>query len=111
MYTQLTQPYLVASQCDMINFTGKIVITSEKKIIKNSDYLTNIPTNTCNTMAWVHGVSQCAKIQNHTCSHGTCFGNTMGIPVPVLNPTRQSVHEWETEECRVRKEQEVRTTL
>jgi len=76
---RVTQPYLVASQCDMINFTGKIVITSEKKIIKNSDYLTNIPTNTCNTMAWVHGVSQCAKIQycTHTCM--THFGNTTGF--------------------------------
>jgi len=30
---------------------GKIVITSEKKIIKNSDYLTNIPVNTHDT-AW-----------------------------------------------------------
>jgi hypothetical protein len=57
MYMQLTQPYLVASQCDTINLTGKIVITSEKKIMKNLDYLTNIPVNT----------------------HMTCFGNTMGF--------------------------------
>ena len=50
---RLTQPYLVASQCDMINLMGKIVITSEKRIIKNSDYLTNILVNTCDTVAQV----------------------------------------------------------
>ena len=45
MYAQLAQPYLVVSQCDttLINLMGKIVITSKKKIIKNSDYLPNIP--------------------------------------------------------------------
>jgi len=55
---RLAQPYLVASQCDTINLTGKIVITSEKNIIKISDYLTNIPVNTHDTTAQVHGVTQ-----------------------------------------------------
>ena len=29
---------------------------------------------------------RCAKIQNRTRTRGTRFGNTAGIPVPVLNP-------------------------
>jgi hypothetical protein len=66
MYVWLAQPYLVVSQCDTINLMGKILITSEKKIMKNSNYLTNIPVNTRDTVAWVHALSQCAKIQYHT---------------------------------------------
>ena len=38
-------------------------------------------------MVQVHGVLWCAKIQNHTRTCGTHFGNTVGIPIPILNPT------------------------
>ena len=31
--------------------------------------------------------ARCAKIQYRTCTRVTCFGNTMGIPVPMQNPT------------------------
>ena len=67
------------TQSTMINLMVKIVITSKKKIIKNSNYLTNIPMNACDTMAWVHGVSWCAKIQYHTQTCVTHFRNTVGF--------------------------------
>ena len=38
--------------------------------------------NTHDTTVQVCGVLQCAKNQNCT-----CFGNTAGLPVPMLNPT------------------------
>ena len=38
-------------------------------------------------MVWVHSVLWCAKIQNHIHTCGTHFGNTAGIPIPVLNPS------------------------
>ena len=38
--------------------------------------------NTHDTTAQVCGVLQCTKNQN--CTH---FGNTVGLPVPMLNPT------------------------
>jgi len=43
--------------------------------------------NTCNTVVRVHSVPWCAKIQNRTHTHSTRFGNTAGIPIPVLNPS------------------------
>ena len=64
---------------DMINSMGKVVITSKKKTIKNSGYLTNIPVNTCDTVAQAHSVLQCAKIQYHTHTHVTHFRNTIGF--------------------------------
>ena len=39
-----------------------------------------------NTVAQVHGVLQCVKIQHCTCTCITCLGNTTGLPVPVLHP-------------------------
>ena len=45
------------------------------------------------TATWVHGVSQCAKNQNRTCTHSTHFGNTTGLPIPVLNPRQLIKHE------------------
>jgi hypothetical protein len=42
-------------------------------------------------MVWVCSVVQCAKIQYCTHTHVTCFGNTMGLPVPVLNTKGTSV--------------------
>ena len=45
--------------------------------------------STRNTAAWVHGVSQYAKNQNCTCTRSTCFKSTVGLLVPVLNPTTQ----------------------
>ena len=66
------------TQSTSINLMGKILITSEKKIIKNSDYLTNIPANTQDTAAWVHSLLRCAKIQYHTQTHVTCFRKTAG---------------------------------
>ena len=38
-------------------------------------------------MVRVHGVLRCAKIQNRTRTRITRFGNTAGLPVPVLNPS------------------------
>ena len=43
--------------------------------------------STHDTAAQVHSVLWCAKIRNRTCTHGTHFGGTVGLPVPVLNPT------------------------
>ena len=63
--------------------------------------------STHDTTAQVRGVSWCAKNQNHTCTHGTCFKSTTGLPVPVLNPMcggcvtkkimRQKVYTWLTQ--------------
>ena len=33
------------------------------------------------------GVARCDKIKYRTCTPATCFGNTAGIPIPVLNAT------------------------
>ena len=42
---------------------------------------------THDTTAWVCDVSQCGKSQHGTCTHGTHFKSTVGLPRPVLNPT------------------------
>lgn len=42
--------------------------------------------NTCDTTVWVHGVLRCAKVQYRTHTRGTCFGSTVGKPVPMRNP-------------------------
>ena len=39
------------------------------------------------TPQYGYSVLWCAKIQNCTCTCGTHFGNTVGIPIPVLNPS------------------------
>ena len=49
----------------------------------------NKPVNTHDTAVQVHGVSWCAKNQNHTRTHCTHLGNTVGLPVPVLNPIKE----------------------
>ena len=43
-------------------------------------------------MVQLHSVLQCAKIQNCTHTCGTHFGNTAGIPIPILNP-RHELHD------------------
>src|ERR1700736_1964689 len=48
--------------------------------------------STRDTTARVRGVSRCAKNQHRTCTRVTHFGNTAGLPVPVLNPTHSSEH-------------------
>ena len=40
---------------------------------------------TRDTAARVRGVSWCAKNLDRTRTHGTCFGSTAGLTVPVLN--------------------------
>jgi hypothetical protein len=42
--------------------------------------------HTRDTAVQVRGVLRCAKNQNCTHTHVTRFGNTAGLPVPVLNP-------------------------
>ena len=42
--------------------------------------------NTCDTTVRVRGVLRYAKVQHHTRTRGTRFGNTAGKPVPVRNP-------------------------
>jgi len=70
-----------------MDLSEKIMIKDDKKPrFKTEKIYYNIPMNTCNTAVWVHGVSQCAKNQNCTHTHGTRFGNTTGLPVPVTNP-------------------------
>ena len=55
---------------------------------KNQGYTYyNKPVRTCDTAAQVCGVLQCGKNQNRTRTRVTRFGNTAGLPVPVLNPT------------------------
>ena len=56
------------------------------KTKKNADYPINKPVNTRDTAVRVRGVSRCTKNQNRTRTRGTRFGNTAGLPVPVLNP-------------------------
>jgi hypothetical protein len=51
------------------------------KTKKNADYPINKPVNTRDTAVRVRGVSRCTKNQNRT-----RFGNTAGLPIPVLNP-------------------------
>ena len=40
---------------------------------------------TCNTVGMGGGMPQNAKMPYHTHSHVTCFGNTTGLPTPILN--------------------------
>lgn len=47
--------------------------------------------NTHNTVVQVRSVPRCAKNQDHTHTCDTHFGNTMGLPIPVLNP-KGSMH-------------------
>ena len=42
---------------------------------------------THDTAVQVCSILQCAKIQDHIHTHNTCFGNTTGLPISVLNPT------------------------
>ena len=43
--------------------------------------------NTHDTAVQVCGTPQCAKVHYRTRTHATRFGNTMGLPIPILNPT------------------------
>ena len=43
---------------------------------------------TRDTAARVRGVSRCAKNRYRTRTRRTRFKSTVGLPVPVLNPTR-----------------------
>ena len=52
--------------------------------------------NTRDITVWVCGMLQCAKIHCHTHTHGTHFGNTAGLPVPMFNPTLIGLKEWAT---------------
>ena len=45
--------------------------------------------NSCNTTGTSMRCVWCAKIQYCTHTYITCFGNTMGIPIPVWNPTHR----------------------
>ena len=45
--------------------------------------------DTRDTVVRVHGMSRCAKYQNRTRTRGTRDPITVGIPVPVTNPTGQ----------------------
>ena len=92
MYTRLAEPYLVVSHHNTMNLLqkknnkktwGKISF----KAVKLSSPYCNLPMHTCDTAVRVHGVSQSAKNPNHICTCDTHFGNTAGLPVPVLNPT------------------------
>ena len=42
--------------------------------------------HTRDTAVWVHSMPRCAKIHYRTCTHTTCFGKSVGFPVPVPNP-------------------------
>ena len=49
--------------------------------------------NTHDTVAWVCGVLWCAKNPNRTHTCDTRFGNTAGLPVPILKPNFPPVSE------------------
>ena len=55
----------------------------------------NKPVSTHDTMAQVRGVSRCGKNQNCTHTHDTCFKNTAGLPIPVLNPIHMVQNYWQ----------------
>ena len=46
-----------------------------------------IPVNTRDITGTGCSMPQCAKVHTHTCTHNTHFGNTVGFPIPVANPT------------------------
>ena len=46
-----------------------------------------IPVCTHDTTGMSHGMPQCVKIQHHTCTRATHDPITVGIPIPVTNPT------------------------
>ena len=50
--------------------------------------LTILPVSTRNTAVRVCGMLRYAKIEYRTRTRDTRFGNTAGLPVPVLNPKR-----------------------
>ena len=65
-------------------------LTKEKKFQNSKNIYShwhNLPVHTCDTVVWVHGMPQCAKIDYHTHTHTTRFGKPMGFPVPMLNLT------------------------
>ena len=45
--------------------------------------------NTCDTMVWVHGMLQCAKIGYCTSTYQTHDLKPMGFPVPMMIPTHK----------------------
>ena len=75
----------------MVKRNEKNLLLKPKEI---AGYPITKPVNTRNTVVWVCSVSQCAKIQNHTHTHGTHFGNTVGIPIPILNPKSATPNLW-----------------
>ena len=44
------------------------------------------PAYTCNTVEQVHSVAQVYQIKYHTHTCSTCFRNTTGFHIPMLNP-------------------------
>ena len=44
--------------------------------------------NTHDTAVQVYSVLWCAENQNRTHTHNTCFGFTVGLPIPVFNPIK-----------------------
>ena len=45
-----------------------------------------IPMHTRDTAGTGHGVPRCAKVDYHTRTRTTHFGNTTGFSIPMLNP-------------------------
>ena len=44
------------------------------------------------TVVQVCSVPQCAKIHYCTHTYATCFGNTVGLLIPMFNPMQSWVH-------------------
>jgi hypothetical protein len=55
------------------------------KFSKNQDYFFNKPVNTRDTAGMGDGMPRCAKIHYRTHTRITRFGNTAGLPTPILN--------------------------
>ena len=67
-------------------------IKKQEKLNKiSSPMLLNLPMNTHDTMVWVHGVLQCAKVHCCTCTRSTHFGSTTGKSIPMCNPSCHSM--------------------
>jgi hypothetical protein len=65
----------------------KKTVKEVKKLSESGAHLyCNIPVHTRKPAVWVYSVLWCAKINYCTRTHSTRFGNTVGFPVPVLNP-------------------------
>jgi hypothetical protein len=85
MYVWLTEPYLVVSHHDTMKKNRSNMRKNEFQ--SNKNYAHSVLIYVWIPMVRVQGMLQCAKYQSCTRTRGTHDLITVGIPVPMTNPT------------------------